>query len=421
MANIVKSFIRLFDIRSKPILPDDDGLFPTTTIYNTSPKFNDYSGDVLKLNAIFSSPALLKVFCLQCDLFSLGKPYVYDKDRKLIPDDPFIGLINNPNPMQSQSQFLWDFMFWNMIGTAYCYVDSDIITNPYNKLYFLQNNKIEWPANFYKDKDKLVFSKSALNNINSTPITYRYEDGTMIQFPLSKVTIITDLTNGTGNWYKGNSRIDALYKIVSNSEAALDATNINTRYSSKFMVSGQQDPKDVTKLPMGEDEKRDIESKINGRKSVYAVKSMIEIKRFVEDMRRLELDKSYLSSYFLIGSMYGIPRDVLEAYNSSTYENQEKARASHVSYTLQPKGNDLFQALGQRFGYNQEGKTIEIDWSHLPFMQVFEKDKAVTNQILIQTFSNLLNQGVSLDEANAFLKTNFKTGERINKTKATVT
>lgn len=42
-------------------------------------KYNDYSDDVKKLEAIFSNPALLKVFALQCDLFSLGKVYVYKR------------------------------------------------------------------------------------------------------------------------------------------------------------------------------------------------------------------------------------------------------------------------------------------------------------------------------------------------------
>lgn len=388
--------------------PDEDGWFPIYNYFSFSPVFNDYSQDLKKIEAVFKSPALLKVITLQCDLFSLGKIFVYDKDGKDVKDDPIVKLLNNPNPLQSRSQFLWDFMFWNMLGNAYCYVDSNVVTNESNKLYFLENSKMVWPPNFEREKDKLIFSNKFEKEIGDTIITYRYIDGTSIQIPLSKIIINTDLTNGAGNWYKGNSRIDALYKIISNSEVALDAENINLFFSGKFLVAGTSDPKDPTKLAMTEPEKLSIEQQMKGKKNVHAVKSMLDIKRFVEDLKALDLPAQYLSQYFLIGNMYNIPRDVLEAYASSTYENQEKARASHVSYTLQPKGNDFLEALAKRFGYNIEGKKVCIDWSHLPFMQVFEKDKAITQYQKTQSMTNLLKLNVDIKEVNEFLGTNFK-------------
>jgi hypothetical protein len=219
--------------------------------------------------------------------------------------------------------------------------------------------------------------------------------------------VFTDLTNGIGNWFKSFSRIDALHKIISNSEVMLDSENINGRFSGKFMVAGTADPNDVTKLPLGEDEKTDIERKMQDHREVHAVKSMVDIKRFVENMGQLKLNEKYLHAYFLIGNMYGIPRDVLEAYNSSTFENQEKARGAHVSYTLEPKAEELMQALSKRFGYLEEGKELVMSWDHLPFMQVFEKDRAVTKEVNVRTFVNLIRNGVPLDEANQYLDTNF--------------
>lgn len=389
------------------IAPDEDGMFPFFSLFNNTPQFNDYAGDIKKLNAIFTNPALLKVFSLQCDLFSLGKIKVL-KNEKDQPDDPALRLLKNPNPLQSESQFLWDFMFYTMMGNAYCYIDSNIADNEANKLYMLNPAKMEWPREFENKKDKLIFSKSNEAELMKMTVKYTFEDGTSTNYPLSKIICIADLTNGIGNWFKGNSRIDALYKIISNSEASLDATNINTRFTGKFLVSGQQDPKNVTQLPMGKDEKDDIESKTNGRKQVHATRSQVDIKRFVSDMRALELGKAYLESYFLIGNMFNIPRDVLEAYNSSTYENQEKARASHVSYTLQPKGNALLSALAQRFGYHNQKKIITIDWSHLPFMQVFEKDKAITKSTQADAMTKLAKLGIPAIEINEFLGTNFK-------------
>jgi hypothetical protein len=376
-------------------------------IFGVSPQFNDYGSDQEKLAIVFSNPAVLKVFKLQCDMFSLGKIYVYQGDDE-VKDDPILKLFEQPNNYQPRSQWLWDYMFWVMTGNARLYVHSDIPT-PDNKLFFLDPTKATFPRSLEDRKDKMVFSKATQTEIGKTIIEYRYDDGEILKIPLSKIDTFTDLTNGTGNWFKGNSCIDALHKIISNSEAALDANAINLEFARKFLVGGKADPKDVTKMPLSGDEQTSIESMVRGRKNVTGVKSLIEIKRFVENLKNLALDEAYLNQYYLIGSMYNIPRDVLEAnLKGSTYENQEKARGGHVSYTLEPKGNALFEALSKRFGYLEAGKTICMSWDHLPFMQVFEADRAKTKNINVQTLNSLLKAGVTFDAANNFLDLGFK-------------
>lgn len=375
-------------------------------VLNGNAEYSNYSSDAAKLKVIFSNPALMKVFSLQCDLFSLGKVYVY-KDGKEIDSDAFLDMIKKPNPFQRQSQLLWDYMFWNMIGNTYCYVESRIPGED-NMMYILQNDKITFTPVMDSYKDAIVLSSSMTDEINDLTLIYSQTGRKDMPIKWDNIIHVPDLTNGTGDWFQGRSRLDALYKVISNSEASLDAKNINIRYSGKFMVAGQADPENTTHEMMGEEEKKDIESKMNGRKSVHAVKSMIDIKRFVDNIANLKLDESFLADYFLIGAMYGIPKDVLEAYNSSTYENQEKARGAHVSYCLQPKGNVFFEGLTEYFGYTQENKEIIIDWEHLPFMQAFAKERAETERIRTETLNNLMDAGVPIEEINEYLDTNFK-------------
>lgn len=377
-------------------------------VLNGATQFNTFVGEKEKLAAVLSSPAALKVFALQCDLFSMGKICVKYDDEQEIEDDPFLAMLKRPNPFQQRSQFLWDFMFWNMLGTDYCYVNSKVIDEK-NKMYFLNPAKIEWPQEMERFKDKLVFSDATIKEREKLTIKYRYDDGTYHEFPLGRLIVSTDLTNGLGNWYKGPSRLDALYKIVSNSEHALDAKNINLRYAGKFLVGS---PNEMNKIGMSEDEKKDIEGKVDSTdKSVWAVRSMVEIRRFVSDFKSLELGKSFLEDYFIIGSMYGIPRDVLEAYNSATYENQEKARAAHVNYCFDPKGNQFMDAFEVYFGYDILGKNICMTWAHLPFMQVFEKERVEVMKAKVETFKALIDMGVPLDQANMYVGTEFEIEE----------
>ncbi|MCY7291338.1 MAG: phage portal protein [Ferruginibacter sp.] len=371
---------------------------------NGSAKYNDYSNDLHKLNVIFSNHALLKVFCLQCDLFSLGKIHVY-KEGERIQNDPFLLMLKNPNPFQKQSQFLWDVMFWNMVGNTYNYCESKTVSED-NSLYILQNNKIKFSQNMLNFKDKIVLSKTTKNTIENLEIEYNYEDGSQTKLKWGNIIHIPDLTNGSGNWFKGGSRIDALYKIITNSEDAMDSLNINLRFSGKFLVAGKADPENTYSTPMGEEEKQDIETKVNGKKNVHAVKSMVDIKRFVDNVGAQKLDELQLSQYYLICLAFGIPKDVAEAFNSSTFENQEKARGAFVSYCLQPKGNSFFESHATFFGYDKIGKSIVIDWEHLPFMQVFAKERAETQEIKSKTLLNLVKCGVKIEEINKLLGLN---------------
>ncbi len=380
-------------------------------LLGTRPRFNDYTEDTAKIQAIFSNPALLKVFSLQCDLFSLARPYVYNKKGIEQPDDPALDRINNPNYMQDRASWLWCYMFWKMVGNAYLYTTSKIVDRENAPMYWLENHKIEWPTELEKEKDKLILSSAKLNRIMETVLKYRYEDGSTQDIKLKEIISIQDLTNGTGNWFKGFSKIDSLRKVISNSEESLNSKNINVRYAGKFLVAGTTDPADTTRKIMGEDEKKDIEEKTNGPKQVHAIKSMIDIKRFVDDLKVLELDKAYLADYFLIGTHYNIPRDILEAYTSSTYENQEKAMARHVAYTMEPAGEVLGAMLAKHWGYDQKNRRITFGWDHLPFSQVFERERVSIKQSQVQVLQALLRAGVPLDEINVFLDTNFTIDE----------
>lgn len=385
-----------------------------TSIIDGLTSFNNYGGDRENLSMILSNPAVMKVFSLQCDLFSMGKVKVTKEDsEEEIKDDPFLDLLRDPNPFTgTESQFLWDFMFWNMLGTSYCYVNSKDVTSPGNKMYFLDPSRIVWPQKLIDDADKLIFSEATAKELGRTIITYKYKDGKTIQFPFNRLILSHDLTNSVGNFFRGPSRLDALTKIISNSEHTLDADNINIRYSGKFLVGSDKAIGQSIKVGMSTEEKDDIIAKIdhNG-KNVFPLQSMVKIQRFVSDMASLELDKKYLHLYFVTGNMYGIPRDVLEAYNSATYENQEKARAAHVNYTLEPKGEQFMDGFETYFGYRKAKKKIDISWDHLPFVQVFAKEKAETQKLTIENLTSLLALGVSIDNANNFLGTEFEIEE----------
>jgi hypothetical protein len=355
-----------------------------------------------KIELVLSNPAMIKIISLQCDLFAMGKFYAY-KNGSEIPNSPTLDFLKNPKGT-NKNQFLWDWMFWNMLGETWVYVYSKNFEG-LAKPYILNTMNIQFPYEI--QYPRLRFSEE--NDLGNKDLRYADKSGHTHKIPVKDCIQFLDLTNSVSPNVSGLSRLDSLYKIILNSEESLASKKINTEFSRKFLVAGSVDAMDVTKRMLSQTEKEDIENKVLGDKSVHAVKSMVEIRRFVENMKNMELSKSYIDDFFLIGNAYNIPRDVLEAYQSSTYENQEKARASHVAYSLDSKAESLCSGFKDFFA-NESEKEVEIflSWDHLPFVQVMEIEREKLKEQKIKNLDYLLKIGVSQDEALKYLDLNFK-------------
>lgn len=321
-----------------------------------------------KLRTILSNPACLKVFALNSDLFSLGRINTEDQEEYLKT------LRKTPNYKQTWAQFYWDCMFWTMTGTAYLYKSGGRLLQNGNTLQWLNPAKLDFNPSTVQKMADFIFTQSTYKDITSDTVRYNVGNGKIRYIPLNEITPMHDLSSGPNdNFYIGVSRIDALYKIICNSEEALDAKNINLEFSRKWMVSGVNDPTNVAKLPMGEPEKESIREALRGGEDVLPTKSPVDIKRFTDNMANLKLDEAYEADYYKIGSMYGIPKDILETYQgkNSTYDNQEKALMRHIEYGMKPKGELLTDILESQLDIED----TEMSWDHLSCYQVFESEK----------------------------------------------
>jgi len=386
-----------------------------SSIFGFNKNYNYFSYDILGgasfsrmkmqkvLELVIANPAMIKVIALQCDMFSLGKFYYYEKDKEKDMPEEVAKVLKRPNYQDNIRQFLWDWMFWNMLGNSWIYVRDKNFPDT-TKMFVLNPFEMDFPT--VLKEQGLILSSQSWDNLQEKTVNYCQQNGMIMKIPFGELMQFMDLTNSAVKDINGLSRLDSLYKVILNSEEVLKSKNINTKFSGKFIVAGRTDAMDVTKRMLGEKEKDDIETKIeDGDKNIHAVKSMVEIRRFVDNMKSMELSQSYLADYAVIGGMYNIPRDVLEANQSSTYENQEKARSSHIAYCLDPKGQELSQGITDFFGLVGE---IVMSWDHLPFVQVMEKEREETKAKKLANLKSLLELGIDQKEALAFVDLKFK-------------
>ena len=383
----------------------NDGYSPVyySQLWDTVPRFNDIATDIDILNAALKNPALLKVIALQCDLFSIGNIKLYNSLGREVTKSPILDALAAPNPLQTQSQWLWSHMFNLCIGNSYVWIPSKIPGN--GPIYILENTKMQFPQEMIKNQDKLVQSQSAINKLNQLKIKYIYQDSSFIEIPWGEISAISDLTNNTGNFGKSPSRITALRKLIANVESDLDSQNINLDFSGKFLVAGQNDPKNISTVPMATQEKESIEKQIMSGKPAHAVRSMIQINRFVEDVGKQKFSETYNELYRQIGLMYNVPREMLGF--ESTYENQGRATIAFMSTVMEPRAQDLMHYLELRWGLKESGYTLRMDWDNLPFNQLAQKDELATKQQQVSTFMSMVQAGISPEEANKFLDLNF--------------
>lgn len=341
------------------------------TMFSSRGNQHKFLSDEAKLRLILRSPACLLIFSLQADMFSLGK--INSKDQV----EYLKTLRKTPNYKSGWTQFEWDYMFWTMMGTAYLYKSGGRYLDENNSVEWLNPAKLMWDPSVTQKMMDFIFTKQTAKDIFNQTVRYTTSTGRIKYIPLKDIKPIHDLSSGMNdNFYVGVSRVDALYKIITTSEDLLDAENINARFSGKWMVSGKADPTNVNQMPLGEDEKQSIEQTIDGGRSVQANKSMIDIKRFTDNLAAQKFDDAFWAQVYTIGKMFGIPKDVIEAYQSggkgATYENQEKAMVRHIEHTLKPKGDALCDVIEEEF---DNVKDIEMTWAHLACYNVFEVEK----------------------------------------------
>lgn len=363
-----------------------------------------------KIDLILESPAAFYVYDMLADLFSLGRFKMYEsraEDAPEIEDHPLLNLLAKPNPRQTQAQFMYDYMFFRKLGTANLVVDSEVLTER-SMMYFLKNQYIEWPQWFEDNKDTLFFSEEMNNAIQDVSLIYKTKSQRLV-IPMSRIQQWHDVSNGLTSWWQSPSRVDAIYKIIVNSDLALGSKATVSDFSGKFIVGSEAEFENTHAEILGDREMDSVRQIAHSNHSILAMAARTQVNPMINSDRRLQsIEDSWKADAYNIGRLLKIPKDVLEILGSgATYENQEKARAAMMYYSCQPEGNDLAQGIMQKFnrtmGYLDSGLDLRYEVDHLPFVQTFMKDQSDVKAKLASAFRNLRQSGASAEDSAAFL------------------
>jgi hypothetical protein len=358
-------------------------------------KRKGFKSESNKLETILSNPAILKVFCFLADTYSQVKINQYSND-KLKEKDFLYSYQKTPNDWQTWTDLFWEHRFWLASGNAYLYVDANV-------WYYLRPQGLDFTDAQIKAFSQLTFSSKNKRDLLKGTFKYRNENGKVQEnLKFENLHVFTDMSGGiSGNWLKGNSRLDALYQIAVNSDLALRSKGTNLKYTEKFLVSGQHDAKDTSSRPMVETEKESIEQSLENGRKINATKSKVDMQQMVSNLAQLELDQAYESDLIKVANMYGIPKDVIDILSKgSTYENQEKSLGKFINYNEMPK----VQQMTDTYEVILLEEDLRGSFKHLPFNSVFEVDKITNRKTELESLKIAIELGLDAKVVETKLK-----------------
>lgn len=353
-----------------------------------------FKSESAKLEMVLSNPALLKPLLVLSDTFSQVRIDKWQNNKE-VEQNWLYSYQKQPNQWQSWTDLFWEHRFWLSLGTAYLYVENDVF-------YYLRPMGLDFTDRQVKSFSELTFSNTSYRQKRNDTFKYKNENGTTQILKFKNLYVFTDMSGGiSGNWLKGNNRLDALYQIAKNSDLALQSKGTNLKFSQKFLVSGQHDAKDTSSKPMGDTEKDTIENNILNGRQVNATKSKVDLKHFVDNLAQLKLDEAYESDLIKACNLFDIPKEVIDILSKgSTYENQEKSIGKFINYCQMPKVRqmtDIYETI-----LNEQD--LRGSFSHLPFNAVFESEKKTNRKTDIEALKMSAEMGLDAKIVNDKLK-----------------
>lgn len=358
---------------------------------------NNYGISGSNLSIAQDHPILTPALLFVSKIFSQAEFSVKRISNDKIEGEHWIlKLLKNPNPYQTQPDFLETLMFVQMAqGVSVVYMKRILGFDEPKQMYILDYTLIEWPEEVNQSNFKLLNDK-LLNKY----IKYdRY--GENLDIKIKDLLFLYDLPNCVHrNPFKVKSRIDGLKQTLINTHDSLLAKNIILKTNGKELVTGKKDS-----FPLEPDEKTRLEGLFQNnyglgfnRKRGIVTRADLTWKSLHIALRDLGLDESVKVDGNLIYTALHIPKDILSLEaKKTTYNNFKESMVSYIQNEMQASLNSFVATLS-KIPIESKFKLIG-SYEHMPIMQfvLIERYEGIQKRALALT--DLLNAGVPMEIA----------------------
>ena len=334
------------------------------------------------------SIALLTIRKFIADYGSLAKFHSY-KNNKLVEEDYFYQIADKPNPNQTWTEFIWQYLFYVSAENVYIYIQNSTI-------YLLKKENITLDKKSQDAFKQLYFSDRVKKSSIKGTFKYKNQNGSDNILDLEKLYIIDFMSGVDGDWFNGASLFNAVKPIVDNTNSAVRSKGRNLFYTEKILVSKEGTDRLADGTIKANEHESLTNTILNPNKPVHASKGTIEINQLVSNLKQLGLDEAYNNDFAKISRLFNIPSELIDLIQKGGIFNEgtEKALGLFIYYTIVPMLNKLTDLIEVVFDLED----LRPSFSHCPFNAVFEKEKQEQTKLKLENLKLAFDMGVDVSQ-----------------------
>lgn len=338
-----------------------------------------------------------------------GNVYVVDQDDNELKKYKWvISLLNEPNPIQTKTEFLFQL---------------DTYRQLYGEVFVIKNIPVGFsePTSLWVINPEYIdidLTGKLYNQSNIADIVKKYS----LLTPKGKVEIdqenilhIKDVYQNIDFCHtniRGFSRVVGLEDHINNIIIASEAIySLNKDRGAQGILSNEnKDP--MGSIPMTPVEKKELHDEmqdqyglLKGQWKVILSQFPLRWQSMTFNAKDLQLFEGLQENIKRIADAFGYPYELLATAQGATFNNKKEAKKLHYQDTIIPMSLLYGEKLSKFLGI-EEGKLI-LDYSHVEALKEAEKDKASTISTLTNAYKVLYELNVvTLEEVRLALNYN---------------
>lgn len=322
------------------------------------------------------------------------------KTGEIIENHPLLKLLEQPHPLFNRNAWLMDIAVrYQIYGSCVTYKNKPSLVSEYPKtLINLPNDKLE-----IKSTGK-IYEMTEIDEI----IEY-YKIQNLDKKYLPSDLIVVKRPNPE-NPIKGLSVLEALQMPISNIRGAYGFRNTNITKKGGVTLISASGKDSIGSLSLSEEDRQDLEKQFTKDYGNFDNQSPVKFNNKPVDVNHISypvkdamLFEEVNENMLKIIDAIGLKDGIFSSQKKSTFANgQTDLKASYQDCVI-PFAELFCYAFNSSENLFDQGIYAEMDYSHLPCMQVNESEKAIEMKTKAEAIDTLVQAGYSKPEIESLL------------------
>lgn len=195
--------------------------------------------------------------------------------------------------------------------------------------------------------------------------------------------------SNSGDYFRGNSRLMAQKKPISNLIAVYEARNIIyvKRGALGMFVSNKRDEMGTSPLTPKEsdairEEYEDSYGVTKGKSPIGVVNHPVDFIKISASIQDLQPFEETLADACQIAGAFGIPSELIPRKDHGTFSNLGESEKKVYTSVIIPEATEFARDLTLFLGLDRSGMYLDVDFSHVECLQAGSKEKHETKKII---------------------------------------